>query len=159
METKRGRGRPVIGTPEEAAERRRRQTAERVRRLRERRRVEAPSLPASEPVVTEAVAPPTPTTVSPGIAELRLRYFVERIERLEQEVGKLRTRNPALADAYATERRGVQAMLKDAWAEVEASGFSADVTREIIRLRKMPVEERRVFEDRVSLYKRALGME
>lgn len=153
------RGRPRTGTPEEAAERRRRQTAERVRRLRERRRAETPSLPATAPVVTEAVASPPPAAVAPGIAELRLRTFVERIERLERELGRLRTRNPALAGAYATERRGVQALLKEAWADIEASGFSVEVTREIIRLRKMPVERRREFELGVTLYKRALAMD
>ncbi len=153
-------GRLRIGTPEEAEERRRRLTADRVRRLRERRRAKTPAS-AGDPAAAEAPIPPA-TTARNAVADLAtvmLGRFVETIERLETQLAGTRTRNPALADAYAAERRQVQAGLKAAWGEVEAAGFSVAATREVIRLRKMPVAERQELEATIGLYKQALGME
>ncbi len=153
-------GRLRIGTPEEAEERRRRLTADRVRRLRERRRAKTPAS-AGDPAAAEAPIPPV-TTVRDALADpaaVMLGCFVEKIERLENELAGTRPRNPALADTYAAVRQQVQGELKAAWGEVETAGFSVAATREIVRLRKMPVAERRELEATVSLYKQALGME
>lgn len=157
------RGRPRIGTPEEAAERRRRQTAERVRRFRERRRAEKRSCPMNEPAATEAAAPTVhPTTVHPttvhGLADERLRYLVERIERLEKELSGLRTRNPTLAKAYAAERRSVQEDLGNTFGEAKKAGFDVEALREVIRLRKIPPVQRIELERTVNVYKQVLGM-
>lgn len=144
-------GRPRIGTAEEAAERKRQQTANRVRRLRERRRAEA-AVPAD--------APPAPAVYTPSpIAAMRLLGFVERIERLETELAGTRSRNPALATAYAAERQQIQAELKAVLKELEDTRFSAAATREILRLRKMDAADRRELETTVALYKQALGMD
>lgn len=155
-------GRPRIGTPEEAAERKRHQTAARVRRLRERRRAEQPapsSPPAGAPPADDAPAPSTPVYTPSDYAATKLRLFVERIERLDIELAGTRTRSPALAGAYATERATIQAELKAVWKELGDTGFSPTATREILRLRKMDEAGRRAFETTVFLYKRALGMD
>lgn len=81
----------------------------------------------------------------------RLRYLVERIERLEKELSGLRTRNPALADAYATERRSVQEDLRNAWGEAKTTGFDAEALREIIRLRSIPSAQRMELERTISI--------
>lgn len=152
------RGRPRIGTPEEAAERRRRQTAERVRRFRERRRAEKRSSPTNEPVAAESGVPTIRTNAARGLAGERLRYLIERIERLEKELGGLRTRNPALADAYAAERRSAQEDLRNTWGEAKKTGFDVEALREVIRLRKIPSTQRIELEHTVNIYKQALGM-
>ena len=151
-------GRPRIGTAEEAAERKRKQTADRVRRLRARRRATA-AVPADTPTADDPPALPTPVYTPSPIAAMRLRQFIERIERLEEELAGTRSRDPALAAAWADERRQIQADLKAVWKELEGTGFSAVVTREILRLRKMDDADRREFETTVVLYKQALGME
>jgi uncharacterized protein (UPF0335 family) len=148
-------GRPRIGTPEEAAARKRQQTADRVRRLRARRA----AVPAGTPPADASPAPAIPVYTPSPIASTRLLGFVERIERLETELAGTRSRNPALAAAYATERAAIQAELKAVWKELEGTGFSAAVTREILRLRKMDEADRREFETTVALYKQALGMD
>lgn len=147
-----GRGRPMVGTPEEAAERRRRQTAERVRRLRERRRAEKPQ--AIAPVVAPVAVRAAPQPDASG----SLRFLVERIESLEAELGRLRSRNPAFAQAYAAERKAVQDELRAAYKDAEAWGFSVEALREVIRLRAIPPARRVELERTVTIYKQALGM-
>ncbi|MGA1855001.1 GapR family DNA-binding domain-containing protein [Azospirillum sp. 11R-A] len=148
-------GRPRIGTPEEAAERKRQQTASRVRRLRARR---AEAL-ATTPPADAPPAPVVPVYMSSPIASMRILGFVEGIERLETELAAIRSRNPTLAAAYATERAAIQSELKAVWKELEDTGFSAAATREILRLRKMDDADRRELEATVALYKQALGMD
>lgn len=88
----------------------------------------------------------------------RLRDFVERIERLENELSGLRTRNPALKNAYAAERRSVQDDLKQAWADATEAGFSVEALREVIRLRTIPPALRAELEAAVSVYRQVLGV-
>lgn len=76
-----------------------------------------------------------------SIAAERLRAFIERIERLEEE-----------KDALAAD-------IKEVLAEAKASGFDTKTLREMIRLRKMDPADRRASEDLVDLYKRILGMD
>lgn len=75
-----------------------------------------------------------------GVAAERLKSFVERIERLEEE-------KAALASD-----------IRDVYAEAKASGFSVKVLRQVVRLRKMDQADRREQEEILELYKRALGM-
>ncbi|MFP5516813.1 MAG: DUF2312 domain-containing protein [Alphaproteobacteria bacterium] len=153
-------GRPRIGTPDEAEERKRQQTAIRVRRLRERRRAEA-ALPVDIPPADNPPAPPAPVYTPSPIAAMRLLSFVERIERLEAELAatRPRPRNAALTGAYATERAAIEVELKAVWKELEDTSFSTAATREILRLRRMDPADRRELEATVSLYKQALGMD
>jgi uncharacterized protein (UPF0335 family) len=75
-----------------------------------------------------------------GVAGDRLRSFVERIERLEEE-------KKALSDD-----------IREVYSEAKGSGFDVKVMRQIIRLRKMAENDRNEMEAFLDLYKRALDM-
>jgi len=76
-----------------------------------------------------------------GIAADRLRSFIERIERLEEE------------------KKGISDDIKDVYTEAKGTGFDAGIIRQIVRLRKKAKEERQEEEELLELYKAALGME
>jgi len=83
----------------------------------------------------------TDTTKDPGgIAADRLRSFVERIERLEEE------------------RKALGGDLRDVYAEAKSAGFDVKVLRQVIRLRGKDQAELQEEETILDLYKRALGM-
>ena len=75
-----------------------------------------------------------------GIAGERLRSFIERIERLEEE------------------RRTLGADIKEVYAEAKGAGFDAKIMRQIIRLRRMDKDDLDEQETLLDVYKRALGM-
>src|ERR1700692_1395974 len=75
-----------------------------------------------------------------GIAGERLRSFIERVERLEEE------------------RRTLAADIKEVYAEAKGSGFDAKIMRQIIRLRRMDKDDLDEQESLLDVYKRALGM-
>jgi uncharacterized protein (UPF0335 family) len=70
----------------------------------------------------------------------RLRSFVERIERLEEE-------KRALADD-----------VKDVFAEAKAAGYDVKVMRQVIKLRKMDSAKYQELEALLDIYKAALGL-
>jgi uncharacterized protein (UPF0335 family) len=70
----------------------------------------------------------------------RLKSFIERIERLEEE--KAATAND----------------IKEVYAEAKGTGFDVKVMRQIIRVRKMDQADRAEQEELLDLYMRALGM-
>lgn len=76
-----------------------------------------------------------------GVAGKRLKAFIERIERLEQEKSEL-------SDD-----------LKDVYAEAKGVGFDTKTIRKMVRLRKMDAEKRREEDELVELYKAAIGLE
>ncbi len=76
-----------------------------------------------------------------SVSGQRLKAFIERIERLEEEKG-------ALGDD-----------IKDIYAECKGVGFDVKIVRKVIRLRKMDVEKRREEEELLELYKSAIGLE
>jgi len=76
-----------------------------------------------------------------GVAGARLKSFIERIERLEEE-------KTAIADD-----------IKDVYAEAKGTGFDAKTIRKVVSLRKLDVEKRREADDMLELYKSAIGME
>ena len=76
-----------------------------------------------------------------GIAADRLRSFIERIERLEEE------------------KAALTADVREVYAEAKADGFDAKVMRQVVRLRKMDSHDRQEQEAVLDLYKRALGLE
>ena len=76
-----------------------------------------------------------------GIQGDRLKSFVERIERLEEE------------------KAALAADIKDVFAEAKDTGFDTKIMRQIIRLRKMDRADMQEQETLLDLYKRALGME
>jgi len=75
-----------------------------------------------------------------GVSGERLRAFVERIERLEEE-------KKALSDD-----------IREVYSEAKGTGFDVKVLRQIIRLRKMDSSDRSEMEEVLDVYKRALGM-
>jgi len=75
-----------------------------------------------------------------GVAGDRLRSFIERIERLEEE-------KAALSED-----------IKEVFSEAKGTGFDIKIMRQIIRLRKMEDGDRSEMEEILDVYKRALGM-
>ena len=75
-----------------------------------------------------------------GIAGDRLKSFVERIERLEEE------------------QRSIANDKKEVYAEAKGTGFDTKIMRQIIRLRKMDKDDLDEQESLLDTYKRALGM-
>ena len=75
-----------------------------------------------------------------GIAGDRLRSFIERIERLEEE------------------KRSLAEDIKEVYAEARGSGFDAKIMRKLIALRRMDKDDLDEQEALLDIYKRALGM-
>ena len=76
-----------------------------------------------------------------GIAADRLRSFLDRIERLEEE------------------KAGLTADIREVYAEAKGSGFDTKVMRQIVRLRKMDSADRQEQEALLDVYRRAIGLE
>ena len=76
-----------------------------------------------------------------GVEASKLKQYIERIERLEEE-------KAALASD-----------VRDLFAEAKANGFDTKTMRQVIKLRKMESSERTEQEYMLDLYKRALGMQ
>ncbi len=75
-----------------------------------------------------------------GIAAKRLRAFIERIERLEEE------------------KAALAADIREVYAEAKGDGFDAKTMRQIVRLRKLDSADRAEQEALLDLYKAALGL-
>lgn len=75
-----------------------------------------------------------------GVAGDRLKSFIERIERLEEE------------------KAALAADVREVYAEAKGEGFDAKVMRQIVRLRKMDSSDREEQEAVLELYKQALGL-
>lgn len=73
-----------------------------------------------------------------SIAAEKLKSFVERIERLE------------------TEKTELAADIREVYAEAKGNGFDTKIMRQVIRLRKMEVADRREQDELLELYRRAL---
>ena len=75
-----------------------------------------------------------------GIAADRLKSFIERIERLEEEKG------------------AIAGDIKEVYSEAKSAGFETKIMRQIVRLRKMDVQERTEQEQLLDVYKQAVGL-
>ena len=75
-----------------------------------------------------------------GIAGERLKSFIERIERLEEE------------------KKALSADIKEVYAEAQGSGFDTKIMRQVIRLRRLDQDDLDEQETLLDIYKRALGM-
>ena len=80
------------------------------------------------------------TTDVSGVAGAQLKSFIERIERLMEEV------------------KGLQDDIKDVYAEAKGNGFDVKVMRKIVSLRKRDAAEIEEEETILDLYMQALGM-
>ena len=73
-------------------------------------------------------------------ADQQLRLFIERIERLEEE------------------KKGIADDIRDVYLESKSQGYDPKIMRQIVRLRKMPVHDRKEKEAILDVYKSALGI-
>jgi len=76
-----------------------------------------------------------------GIAADRLKSFIERIERLEEE------------------RAALGADVREVYSEAKGSGFDTKIMRQIIRLRKLDQAQRQEQDALLDLYKQALELD
>jgi uncharacterized protein (UPF0335 family) len=76
-----------------------------------------------------------------GIAGDRLRSFIERIERLEEE------------------KRALGEDIKEVYAEAKSAGFDLPTLRQIVRIRKMDQDDRDEKQALLDTYMNALGMQ
>jgi uncharacterized protein (UPF0335 family) len=79
-------------------------------------------------------------TITNGVDADRLRAFIGRIERLEEE------------------KAALAADIRDVYAELKGAGYCPKTTRQVIKLRKIEADDRREQEELLDLYKHALGM-
>ena len=77
---------------------------------------------------------------SGGIAAERLKSFIERIERLEEE------------------KRALAEDIKEVYSEAKGAGFDTKTIRQIIKIRRIDEEDLDEQEALLDTYKRALGM-
>lgn len=82
----------------------------------------------------------TPTMSVTEATSGRLRSFIERLERLEEE------------------KKEVADQIKEVFAEAKGDGFDTSAIRKIIRLRKQDPDDRAEEEAVLELYLSALGM-
>jgi uncharacterized protein (UPF0335 family) len=75
-----------------------------------------------------------------GVAGERLKSFIERIERLEEE------------------KRALSADIKEVYSEAKGAGFDVKTMREIVKIRRMDEEDLDEREALLDTYMRALGM-
>lgn len=74
-----------------------------------------------------------------GLAADRLKSFIERIERLEEE------------------KKNLTADTREVYAEAKSSGFDTKTMRKVIALRRLDQSERQEQEALLDTYLRALG--
>jgi uncharacterized protein (UPF0335 family) len=84
-------------------------------------------------------AAPTRPTSTGGVAGERLRSFVQRIERLEED------------------KAGIAGDIRDVYSEAKGEGFDVKVLRKIISLRRKDPQQRREEDELLELYLAALG--
>ncbi len=75
-----------------------------------------------------------------GIAAEKLRAFVERIERLEEE------------------KAALSADIREVYSEAKGSGFDIKIIRKVVALRKLDLSERQEQEELLDVYRRALDI-
>jgi uncharacterized protein (UPF0335 family) len=75
-----------------------------------------------------------------GIAGDRLRSFIERVERLEED------------------RTNLNADIREVYSEAKSAGFDAKTMRQIVRLRKLEPNERQEQEHLLEVYRNAVGI-
>lgn len=76
-----------------------------------------------------------------GIAGERLRSFIQRIERLEEE------------------KKTISDDIREVYSEAKSNGFDPKIMRQVIRLRRMESADRQEQEALIETYLTALGME
>lgn len=76
-----------------------------------------------------------------SVSDQQLRLFIERIERLEEE------------------KKGISDDVRDTYNEAKSQGYDPSIMRQIVKLRKLPVHDRKEMESLLDVYKSALGID
>lgn len=79
-------------------------------------------------------------TSDQGASALRLKSFIERVERLEEE------------------KRNMTADIREVYSEARSSGYDTKIMRKVIALRRMDAAERQEQEALMQVYIDAIGM-
>lgn len=80
------------------------------------------------------------TTSVHEVSGNRLKSFIERVERLEEE------------------KKVIAEDIRDIYGEAKGTGFDPKVMRKIVSLRKTDLEKRREEQELLTLYMSAIGM-
>lgn len=83
---------------------------------------------------------PDGQTTDKGISAQRLKSFIERIERLEEE------------------KKAMSADVREVYSEAKSSGFDTKIMRKVISLRRLDAAERQEQEALLQVYIDAIGM-
>jgi uncharacterized protein (UPF0335 family) len=75
-----------------------------------------------------------------NFAKAKLKSFVERIEKLEEE------------------KKTISEDIREVYAEAKGDGFDVKALRTVVRLYRQDTDERREHEALVDLYRDALGL-
>lgn len=78
-------------------------------------------------------------TTDKGISAQRLKSFIERIERLEEE------------------RKALGADIREVYAEARSTGYDPKIMRQVVKLRKMDASDRQEQEALLQVYLDAVG--
>jgi uncharacterized protein (UPF0335 family) len=82
----------------------------------------------------------TDTADIAGVSGAKLKSYIERIERLEEE------------------KTGIATDIKEIYAEAKSNGFDGKAMRKLVSLRKMDSQERVEQEEILEIYKAAVGL-
>jgi uncharacterized protein (UPF0335 family) len=74
-----------------------------------------------------------------GISAQRLKSFIQRIERLEEE------------------RQALGADVREVYSEAKSSGYDPKIMRQVVKLRKMDATDRQEQESLLQVYLDAVG--
>lgn len=80
------------------------------------------------------------TTTEGEVSGKKLKSFIERVERLEEE------------------KKAMAEDIRDVYGEAKAMGFEPKIMRKIVSLRKANLEKRREEQELLELYMSAIGM-
>ena len=80
-------------------------------------------------------------TAPDNVSGARLKSFLARIERLEEE------------------KKALSEDIRDVYSEAKGTGFEPRIMRKIISLRKANLEKRREDQELLELYMAAIGMD
>lgn len=74
------------------------------------------------------------------VSGARLKSFIERVERLEEE------------------KKSLAEDIRDVYSEAKSTGFEPKILRKIVALRKANLEKRREEQELLDMYMSAIGM-
>jgi uncharacterized protein (UPF0335 family) len=77
---------------------------------------------------------------TPNFAKAKLKSFVERIEKLEEE------------------KKTISEDIREVYAEAKGDGFDVKALRAVIRMYRQDTDQRKEYEALIDLYRDALGM-